>query len=81
MNKNGKWITPDKFPDGYMSCVKIINNNKVITCGINGVDIASTKSFEFIKISNEEFNTIAFDNNSGLVILAGSNGKIAILNY
>ncbi|MBP7398069.1 MAG: hypothetical protein KA954_00690 [Chitinophagales bacterium] len=81
MKKNGKWITPDKFPDGYMSCVKIINNNKVITCGINGVDIASTKSFEFIKISNEEFNTIAFDNNSGLVILAGSNGKIAILNY
>lgn len=79
--KNTKWIYPDKAPDGYMSCVKIIKKNLVITCGTNGVDIATTKSFEFSKISKMDFNTIAFDNNSGLVILAGSNGKIAILNY
>lgn len=79
--KNTNWSTPHKAPQGYMSCVKIINKNKVITCGTNGVNIASTKRFEFNKISNTDFNTIEFDKISGLVILAGSKGKIAILNY
>lgn len=79
--RNGKWKAATIPPQGYMSCVKRIPGDKVITCGTNGVAIANTGEFRFEKISGEVYNTIACNFSHGLVILAGSNGKIAVLNY
>lgn len=80
-HKKNIWKPALVPPAGYRSCVQYIGDDLVLCCGINGVDLASVEEYKFIPISNESYNTIAFQLKSGLVILAGDNGKVAMLHY
>ncbi len=75
------WVAPTVAPKGYRSCVEFINKKKVITCGITGVDISDDGGMNWKLISTDGFHVCRKAKDGKAVFLAGSNGKIAKLNY
>jgi photosystem II stability/assembly factor-like uncharacterized protein len=74
------------FYTGYRSCVTFIGDKpEFITCGPTGVESNHTESIEVNpskgkgKISEKSFNVIRTDKSGKLIVLAGSQGKIAVL--
>lgn len=73
------WITPDKAPHGYRSCVEFISKTKLITCGTSGVDVSTDGGMNWTLISGESFHVCRKAKSGKLVLLAGANGRIARL--
>jgi photosystem II stability/assembly factor-like uncharacterized protein len=74
------WITPASPPTGYRSCVEFVTKTRVITSGINGVDLSDDGGMNWKNISGEGFHVCRKAKNGKSVFLAGANGKIGILN-
>jgi len=74
------------FFTGYRSCVTFVGEgSEFITCGPTGVESNHTESVEVNpskgkgKISDKSFNVVRSDKSGKLIVLAGSQGKIAVL--
>lgn len=74
------WIKPQTPPHGYRSCVEYITKDKLITCGTSGVDISNDGGMNWELISTQSFHVCQKAKKGNKVFLAGSNGKIALLN-
>ena len=79
-NNGGKtWERPKTPPNGYRSCVEYLNNETIVTCGLNGVDYSFDGGKNFYSISKEGFHVCRFARVGNTVYLAGGNGKIGKL--
>ncbi|HVM88628.1 MAG TPA: hypothetical protein VMT76_10615 [Puia sp.] len=77
-NDGGKtWIIPATAPHGYRSCVEFISDNKLITCGTNGVDFSNDGGMNWQLVSKESFHVCRKAKKGNVVFLAGVGGKIA----
>ncbi len=72
---------PDTPPHGYRSCVEYITKEKLITCGTSGVDVSNDGGLNWQLISGQSFHVCQKAKKGNAVFLAGSNGKIAKLQY
>ncbi len=78
-NDGGKsWKNPQTAPSGYRSCVEFLTSEKLITCGVNGVDISNDEGVNWRKISSDGFHVCRKAKKGRNVYLAG-NGKVAKL--
>lgn len=78
-NGGSSWQQPQKPPVGYRSCITAVNKKLLVTCGLNGVDISKDGGNTWQKISNESYNVCLNVPKTSTVFLAGSKGKIGIL--
>lgn len=67
-------------PSGYKSCIRIIHNKTLVSCGPAGVDFAPDGQKKWKKISNEGFN-VCMVSKGKAVFFAGEKGKIGRLIY
>jgi hypothetical protein len=74
ISKDGgaSWITPSNPPFGYRSCVEFITESRLITCGLNGVDISLDEGINWNSISKEGFHVVRKAKKGKAVFLAGS---------
>jgi photosystem II stability/assembly factor-like uncharacterized protein len=73
------WIRPSNPPYGYRSCVEYISSEKIITCGVNGVDISLDEGINWNSISSIGYNVCRKAKKGKMVFLAGPNGRIGKL--
>jgi hypothetical protein len=73
------WFRPSNPPYGYRSCVEYISSNKIITCGITGVDISMDEGFNWNNISSTGFHVCRKAKKGKTVYLAGAGGRIGKL--
>ncbi len=80
ITKNGgsSWQKPETSTAGYRSCVEYINNKTLIATGTSGTDISRDGGNNWETLSSEGFHIVRQARKGNLVILAGTNGKIAI---
>jgi photosystem II stability/assembly factor-like uncharacterized protein len=69
----------EKGPDGYQSCVELINKNTYLSTGTPGSNISTNNGKTWSKIDNSSYNVCRKAKNGKLVLLAGDKGKIGIL--
>ncbi|SKB38437.1 WD40/YVTN/BNR-like repeat-containing protein [Daejeonella lutea] len=81
LTKNGgrTWTHPESNPFGYKSAVEYINPEIVIATGTSGTDISKNGGKTWMKYSPESYNAVRKAKTGSLVLLAGSGGKVAIL--
>lgn len=79
--KENKIITPLPSPFGYKSCVTYITKNKVIACGLSGVDISEDGGLSWKHISSTGYHVVKKAKKGKAVYLAGPQGRIAVLNW
>ena len=73
------WITRNVAPpSGYRSCVRIVDGEKLVACGTNGVDMCDNPD-KWERISKEGFNVCMVSPNKRLIFFAGEKGKIGLL--
>lgn len=72
------WNIPQTAPAGYRSCVEFLTAEKLITCGVNGVDISDDEGMNWRKISSEGFHVCRKAKKGKDVYFAG-NGKVGKL--
>lgn len=72
------WTNPSVPPTGYRSCVEFLSATKLITCGLNGVDISQDGAVTWRNISTEGFHVCRKAKNGKAVYLAGG-GKVGKL--
>jgi len=77
---NGEsWKTPGQAPpNGYRSCIGIIEGERMVACGSNGVDICSNPH-KWMRISKESFNVCMISPNKKLIFFGGEKGRIGLL--
>lgn len=80
ISSNYKMKIPQTPPHGYRSCVEYITKGKLVTCGTSGVDISQDGGMNWELISTQSFHVCQKAKKGNKVLLAGSNGKIAMLN-
>lgn len=73
------WIKPSNPPYGYRSCVEYITSARLITCGLNGVDVSFDKGINWNSVSSKGFHVCRKAKNGNAVFMAGGNGRIAKL--
>ncbi|MEJ7643330.1 MAG: hypothetical protein WKF87_01935 [Chryseolinea sp.] len=78
-DNGSSWSTPNVPPGGYRSCVEFISEKRLITCGLNGVDISEDEGTNWIKISSDSFHACRKAKKGSAVFLSGSNGRIGKL--
>ena len=78
-NGGVSWKRPKNPPGGYRSCVEFLDEDNVVTCGLNGVDYSFDGGKNFYPISKEGFHVCRFARVGNTVYLAGGNGKIGKL--
>lgn len=78
-NGGASWKRPKRPPGGYRSCVEFLDEDNVVTCGLNGVDYSYDGGKNFYPISKEGFHVCRFARVGNTVYLAGGNGKIGKL--
>ena len=69
-----------KAPNGYKSCVQYISNKDLIVCGTSGVDFSNDGGISWMPISTQSFHVLKVVPGKRKVILAGSGGRIALVN-
>jgi hypothetical protein len=75
------WTRPVTPPMGYRSCVIYLDRKKLLTCGLNGVDLSVDKGMNWKSVSTEGFHVCRKAKKGKAIFLAGGNGKIAKLIY
>ncbi|MCH5718888.1 glycoside hydrolase [Niabella hibiscisoli] len=73
------WRLPVTMPAGYRSAVCFTGKNKAVTCGIAGIDISKDGGVNWKKISEEGFNTCAYNKADNSVYFVGNNGRVGKL--
>jgi len=73
------WISPSNPPYGYRSCVEYISEQRLITCGINGVDVSLDRGINWGSISSVGFHVCRKAKKGGAIFLAGPEGGLARL--
>jgi photosystem II stability/assembly factor-like uncharacterized protein len=83
MTKDGgrTWISPEKAPGGYRSCVEYIARRVWITCGLNGVDITDDDGKTWKNISTDSYNVCRKARRGSAIYLAGSGGSIGVVQW
>lgn len=66
------WNMPQLSPAGYRSCVEFISHDRLIACGLNGVDISDDKGMNWKKIADEGYHVCRKAKKGSAVFLAGS---------
>ncbi len=79
---NSLWDINPKLgnPHGYKSSVVFVDEITLIACGTSGVDLSKDGGKNWDLISTNSFHVVQKQPNSQSVILAGSGGRIALLN-
>lgn len=81
-NDGGKtWLTPEVPPFGYKSCVEFIDKKRLVACGTSGIDISSDGGRTWKNISRLSFHVVRKAKKGDVIMLAGSGGKIAMINW
>lgn len=75
------WIVPANPPHGYRSCVEYVSEEKLVTCGITGVDVSYDEGINWNYISSTGFHVCRKAKKGKTVFLAGANGRIAKLRF
>lgn len=75
------WRAPVARPHGYRSCVAFIDNWRLITCGVNGVDVSADGGNNWKLISAEGYHVCQKAKKGKAVFLAGGNGRIGKLQW
>lgn len=65
-------------PSGYRSCIQIIDGERLVACGTNGVDICYN-SRSWRRISGEDFKVCMVSPNKKMIFFAGKEGRIALM--
>lgn len=78
INNGITWQQARNFPTGYQSCVEFIKNNTFLATGTAGTNITTNGGNTWTRIDTNSFNVCRRAKHGKLVLLAGSNGKIAI---
>jgi hypothetical protein len=73
------WTQPVQPPKGYKSCVTFITDTCLVTCGTSGVDVSYDSGKIWKHISDESYHVVQKAKQGKLVVLAGGNGKIGLL--
>lgn len=66
-------------PSGYKSSIAYITSDNLISCGTAGVDLSADGGNQWRKISGQSFHVVRKARNGNKVFLAGSKGRIAVL--
>lgn len=75
------WTAPRVNPFGYRSSVELINGDRVIATGTSGLDVSYDGGKTWKNISTEGFHVVRTSKSGALVLLAGSNGRIARIRF
>jgi photosystem II stability/assembly factor-like uncharacterized protein len=79
-DKGKTWIRPLKPTRGMRECVEFIDEKTVISCGLNGIDLSDNGGVIWRPLSDErQFAVVRKARKGSLVVLAGAQGKMAIL--
>jgi len=73
------WFPAESNPYGYRSSVEYLNNNFLVATGTSGTDISLNGGGRWHRISLTGFHVVRKAKKGDLVLLAGSQGRIAIL--
>jgi photosystem II stability/assembly factor-like uncharacterized protein len=81
ITKNGgkNWVKPTTSPHGYRSCVEYITADKLVSCGLTGVDYSSDGGMNWQWINKTGFHVCRKAKNGNAVFFAGANGRIGKL--
>lgn len=71
-------VTP---PHGYRSCVAFISPQKLISCGTSGIDVSADGGLNWQLVTRDGFHVCRKAKKGNAVFLAGSNGRVAKLNW
>lgn len=77
--KNKKSWQISRGISGYQSCVELIQGHTYLSTGTSGSNISITGGKTWVKINDGSFNVCRKAKQGNLVLLAGNNGRIAIL--
>jgi photosystem II stability/assembly factor-like uncharacterized protein len=80
-NRGKTWNVPRTPPHGYRSCVEYLDKKILVSCGLTGVDYTMDNANNWKLISKEGFHVCRIAKLGTTVYLAGSNGKVAKLDY
>ena len=75
------WSSPATPPGGYRSSVEYIGKQMLLACGLSGVDISRNEGKNWINISKEGFHVCRKAKSGRSIFLAGSNGRVAKLEW
>lgn len=78
-NGGKTWKKPNTNPFGYKSAVEYISSEIIIATGTSGTDISTNGGRDWRKLSSEGFHTVRTAKSGSLVLLAGADGRISIL--
>jgi len=76
---DANWNAATTPPNGYRSCIRWMQKNKLISCGTNGVDMSNDNGNNWMKASDTGFNVCMVSPNKKLVFFAGDKGRIGVL--
>lgn len=80
VKNHGKWINAKKPPFGYKSCIICINDKTILSTGTSGTDLSTDGGQTFSTLNKEAYNVCKKAKKGKLILLAGSDGRIAQLN-
>jgi photosystem II stability/assembly factor-like uncharacterized protein len=77
------WRKPVIGTRGYRECAEYIDDQSIIALGPTGADLSNNRGFTTWKMSSNEkgFHVIRKSRRGKLIIAAGSNGQISILQF
>ncbi len=78
-DKGKTWVKPLKNLSGYKSCVEFISNKILIATGTSGTDFSLDKGLTWQNFDTKSFNVCKKAKSGKLILIAGSNGKIGIV--
>lgn len=73
------WQLAEVAPFGYRSGISFVRGNKLVACGISGVDISRDGGKHWINISATGYHVVQKAKSGKAVYLAGGNGRIGKL--
>lgn len=79
-NNGRSWQKPASEPRGYRSAIEYLSPKILVATGTSGTDISYDGGNSWKNISTESYNAVRKAKKGNLVILAGANGRISILN-
>lgn len=81
VSKDGgkSWIRPSNPPYGYRSCVEYVSATRLVTCGVNGVDVSFDEGVNWNSVSRTGFHVCRKSKKGNAVFLAGANGRVGRL--